>query len=573
MATPEEIALLEQKLGVARAAAPVLARVGESSQRLLNHPALAINPATLPGFVGQKAAQAGLEAFGLDSGAHSTTKLQHGGRGFDAPGNETQLRPLNVAYPEIEASKTLDPRYAQLAKVGAGGGGPGLGGLKSAWDEARGTQLADYDTDKMLARQLGINQSEKTAQMADLETLHAQRQERDAQIQQEQEAKTAEQHERYLARNRELADDSGKQKVDPGRLFRDKSTGERFAFALGGVLGGALSGLTGGPNEFMSRVDKMIDRDIAAQEKEIDNKKASLSARNTVYGQMLQETGDRRLAAQQTRNLMYEAAKQKLAADAERLGIPSVKTQAEQAAQIFQHKQDELNVQFKHDAYATAQAQAAAAAAAQRQAEEKAGQRQMQVAELGLKKDAQEIERAKALGVSPQDLNKQVQELGKALSDKELASGRANIDQISRRMDSAAPGEGLAGVGRLADARDSLKYAASPLNPLGMFANKVLGLSAEERVSRNDWESFKLDVAKQLSGSGVSDKEREKINSSIEGAKTPAEQRNAINKAREFFQQQEARTKAGYDPRAVQIFEQRLQGYKPELPSTAKVGK
>jgi Tfp pilus assembly major pilin PilA len=276
---------------------------------------------------------------------------------------------------------------------------------------------------------------------------------------------------------------------------------------------------------------------------------------------MLSETGDRRLAAMQTRNLMYEAAKQKLAATDAQMGVPELKTSAEQNIAALQHQQDQINTQFTGEAWQQAQRAAAAAAAAQRAAEEKAWQRQMDLAKLGMERDKLSIEQMKALGMSGEDIQKQAQHLGDKLADPKLAEGRAAVEAAKVRLQKAGPDEGLPGVGLAADLREKLAgrpTGATALLPAAWVANKVAGLSAEERVSRSDWDKIKLAYQHQITGSGASEKEREMINAAFEGARTPAEQRAAIANADAMFKQVESRQKAAVDPRALQLYENRM---------------
>lgn len=64
-------------------------------------------------------------------------------------------------------------------------------------------------------------------------------------------------------------------KIDPKRYFRDKNAGERVLFALGSLFGGIAAGLKGGENLFLKTAERNIDRDIAAQEADLANKKES----------------------------------------------------------------------------------------------------------------------------------------------------------------------------------------------------------------------------------------------------------------------------------------------------------
>jgi hypothetical protein len=473
-----------------------------------------------------------------------------------------QLQALNSPTPDVQAAPSLKEQL--LSKLrGGGGGGPGTGGLYAAFQSARKRQLGDFDTDKELAIEQGENKAQHTMTMAEWLQADAAERQRHAQIDMDAQEAAHQKTQDLIGRNQQLADDIGKQKIDPSRLAKNMGTGERISHVLGSALGGFLRGFQGGENKTLERFDHAVSQDIQAQLNEIDNKKAQLGARQNLVAQMIQETGDRRLGVLAARNLYYEAAKQKLAATDAQLGVPEITTAAKQTANVFQHQQDGMNAQFTGEALRVAQAQAAAQAAAQKAAEREAWQRQMDLAKLGIERDKLSIEQMKAMGMSGEDIAKQSAQLGDKLAAPELAQGRAAVDASKMRLDKAGPGEGLPGVGVSADLREKLAgrpTGMTALLPSAWVANKVAGLSDEERVSRNDWEKVKLAYRKQITGSGGSAEEMKVIEAAFEGAKTPAEQRAAINNADALFKQIESRHKAGYDPRAVQRYETNLAG-------------
>lgn len=108
------------------------------------------------------------------------------------------------------------------------------------------------------------------------------------------------------------------------------------------------------------------------------------------------------------------------------------------------------------------------------------------------------------------------------------------------------------------------------LNPFSYLADAAFGLNDNERVSRGDWDKIKLAYQKQITGSGASEAEREMLTRAFEGARTPAEQRNAIAQAKDYFDRREAAIKAGYDPATVRVYEERKAALRPELPPSAK---
>jgi hypothetical protein len=133
-------------------------------------------------------------------------------------------------------------------------------------------------------------------------------------------AKEAEEQQRHAARLEEVnqrmeaqADALAKSDVDPNRLFRNQDTGSQIAagFAVGlGAVGAAMAGLK--ENPALVTIERAIERDIDAQKLDIEKKRASVSATASLYGQMMEQFRDSRVAREAARVLMYKATEMKL---------------------------------------------------------------------------------------------------------------------------------------------------------------------------------------------------------------------------------------------------------------------
>lgn len=345
----------------------------------------------------------------------------------------TSYGPQNTEYPDIQAAPTLAqgaPAAQSYGVSNPGLGGSG-GGLKGKWERAQQGQLDQIGLGADIQRTIGEDRAIRTDAVSGLETDNAARMQRDAEMQQQVDAAAAQKHQAFLDRNEQLADELGKMQVDPGRLLRGADASTQFTIGLGAVLGGINAAMNGGSNTSLDRLDKIIDRDIQSQIQDIDSKRASLGARSSLFGQMLAETGDRRLAAMQTRSLMYDAMKTKLKADSDRLGIPELRDNAEAAANEIDQKNATLKAQMSGDAYRTYLAQMQAAANAQRAAEERAWQRAKDVAEMNFKQQALNIEATKA-GATKAGANKERDEAQVEVDAnlRQLAADKRNIDKL-----------------------------------------------------------------------------------------------------------------------------------------------
>lgn len=309
-----------------------------------------------------------------------------------------RLVPITGQDPNIQAAPTL---AEQAKKAAQGGGGMGAGnGLKSAYDQSREAGLRTLAEERELTGQKGIDQVVAKMGNADLQQAEGERLQRQADIEQQHQEQAHQRFDDFLAKSQSRINDIAAAKVDPGRLLRGADAKTQFSIGLGSALGGALAAVNGGPNTSIEHLDRIIQRDIRAQENHIDNLKSASAQQNSLLGQLIADSGSREIGRKQLYAMTLEAAKTKLQADADRLGIPEMRTNAELASNAIQQKIDQANTQIKKDAWELYQKQAAAAAAAQRAAEEKAYQRQKEAAEFGLKQDELKLKAFEA-GLGP----------------------------------------------------------------------------------------------------------------------------------------------------------------------------
>lgn len=98
--------------------------------------------------------------------------------------------------------------------------------------------------------------------------------------------------------------------IKPNNIFENKSTGQKIGLAIGLILGGMGSGLTGGPNPAMQFLENQIQRDVDAQKNNV----------NSIRNAYLKMTGDENLSYQMAMNLQkgIYASKMESAASASR---------------------------------------------------------------------------------------------------------------------------------------------------------------------------------------------------------------------------------------------------------------
>lgn len=100
-------------------------------------------------------------------------------------------------------------------------------------------------------------------------------------------------------------------KVDPSAFWGEGAQGG-LARVLGAIavgLGQYSSSRTGGPNTALNIINSAIDKNIAAQRDNIENQKAGLQAKNSLYAQNLAAFGDKESALLATKMNYLEQAK------------------------------------------------------------------------------------------------------------------------------------------------------------------------------------------------------------------------------------------------------------------------
>lgn len=167
-----------------------------------------------------------------------------------------------------------------------------------------------------------------------------------ARINQDQEWETAKRAELDAAYQQHAAevDRLAGAKVDPKRMAKEQSLFENIATAIGFLAGGALSVRNGsGRNEFQAYYQGLVDRDIAAQESELANKRAAVGMKGNLLGDLRQQFGDDRAAKAAFRAVRNEQAARQLEAYALQFDSPIMqRDMAVQAAEIRANRDKEL---------------------------------------------------------------------------------------------------------------------------------------------------------------------------------------------------------------------------------------
>lgn len=117
-------------------------------------------------------------------------------------------------------------------------------------------------------------------------------QERRAKLLEEQQAKTDQ-----LMQEIDRTAGEAAAKVDPKGFWKDKSTADQIMIALAQAMGAFASTVRGGPNFAVDIINRAVDKDVEAQIANINEKRGKLSDLQALYKRVLDDTGNKIMAA------------------------------------------------------------------------------------------------------------------------------------------------------------------------------------------------------------------------------------------------------------------------------------
>jgi hypothetical protein len=291
----------------------------------------------------------------------------------DAPGFVPPAPAPFPTGPTPEDDAALAALNAKLATKPAPSGGGGGGARTPANPDPYGIQAANRQIVGSFANQSGAQQRMGAAQAygAQLQADHhaelARRQDEDAAIARAEEDYAAQETEKSMSEVARQLDDVRAKKLKP-LDYMSQGPAMGILAVLAGAMGGFYMGLTGGKeNPVTADLDRFLERQMAIDEKNLDNEKQGLNQKLNLLGQQRQVHRDRQVANAATRMLVYEAAKEQLAADAANADVPWKKAAADAAMAELDRSQGLLLKQLGEAAQQRDRAAAAAAMARQKE--------------------------------------------------------------------------------------------------------------------------------------------------------------------------------------------------------------
>ncbi len=264
----------------------------------------------------------------------------------------------DAAYAKYLAQQqSIAPKRPSLiGSSGAGAVNRDPYGQKAATDKLLGT----FDEERDAAQREGWATSAKALAVSDKQGEFARRREEDAQLAQAEQEESARQFDMQMGELQQQMDDVRTKKIRP--MSHMEAAGEIGAF---GVIAAMLSGFSEGlhgrsGNPYIEHLDRIIDRQIAVDEKNLDNERTGITQRMSLLGQQRQIFNDREQAKAATRQLYYESFKESIAAEAAKYDAPIYSANADRAISAIDRQQAMMQKELADRAAAKAAAAASA---------------------------------------------------------------------------------------------------------------------------------------------------------------------------------------------------------------------
>jgi hypothetical protein len=127
-------------------------------------------------------------------------------------------------------------------------------------------------------------------------------------------------------------------KVDPLNFFANKSTVDKIGIAIAQAMGAFASGINGGPNHAANIINGAIERDIAAQVTNLQEKRGKLNDLQQLYKRVVDDTGSKVLAADAARMALHARVDTMLAEAQAQAGSEKAGLKAQELANVRQQQ-------------------------------------------------------------------------------------------------------------------------------------------------------------------------------------------------------------------------------------------
>lgn len=212
------------------------------------------------------------------------------------------------------------------------GGGGGVTNIPASWQEVGGEKLIhnpevlkamdQLQLDKQGAAQDAYDRGvaaaqEQAAYFKEMQDQQLRQASEQARLREAQDTEKA----RALADIRATSDAIANQKIDPEAIWKEKGDAARVMAAIGIAAGAFAASMNGGPNYAQQIVQDAVNKNIEAQQANLENRRKGLEKQTSLYGMMLDRFKDQDMALAASKASLYEQAETKAKMWAAKAGV------------------------------------------------------------------------------------------------------------------------------------------------------------------------------------------------------------------------------------------------------------
>jgi hypothetical protein len=325
-----------------------------------------------------------------------------------------------------------------------------------------------------------------------------------------------------LAQVDQLAQEAAAGRVDPDHFWKDKGAETQFAAAILQGVSAWAEGMGGGKAYAIQNINQAIERDMRAQEINLQNKREALHAQTNLLGHLRQEFGDRDAAAAAFR------ATKLATAGAQLEEINARNLPEEQKAKLAEFAAA-LNADYTN---------------LMQQAGKIAYSRTERFGGVG-----------GPGGPTAKQLLDDAKDYGKEVEAAKLNESDASIANVEDTLAKYKGKDEVPGVGTENMVTRAVKGAADYV--VGEGTGEKIYYNKEERANRQAVHFLKADLKHAITGAGMSDKERADLDTMIEGSKSYSDLASTTKIIKQRIARHRANLAGGHTPEAVELYELR----------------
>ncbi len=378
-----------------------------------------------------------------------------------------------------------------------------------------------------------------------------------------------------------LHDEYSKETVDPGQIWHDGGAPAQITAILAATAGGMMAGRTGGPNQAVQMIDKMMDRSVQTQEANLARKGKNLEAQRSVLADSRAAGLNDAQSRMAAKTMMYESTIKQLQATVDSETAPEMdKLNAKRTMAALEEKKAENNkvlansvLQLTTQQQMHRESMGAQGAALSWDKQKYADQQTAEAAHAMALADPHSYESRKREA----DISKTEAEAGKARSEMDKPKNEqtekyakdvediGKLETTTASLRKSLSESGDAGIGPWGGAVEGAANAAGYIpgaGPLASAAIRGVGTSDKGLNNRQAVSRFNTEMTVALASAKAASAPVDVVSKLQEGLANPNSARsvkNALDAADELIDFQKKKAQAA-NPEGARLFNERMGG-------------